>query len=137
MSDSFKRYQAGIAKILAQPLGGMKIDCAIFCSPHQQSRIVANFWQRAFHFRQIRRPIFYDLQSMMVAMIFNDWDTVSGGGTGGNFGSVSKHPAQRNLMERGPARGGGPKHERAESTADKKRKALAMLRPGIDGRHQN
>ena len=64
MTYAFECNQADIAKILAEGFGGLKINGTISRSPHEQSRVIANFRQRRLQFGEVGCPIFYDLRRM-------------------------------------------------------------------------
>ena len=64
MADALERHQTGIAKIPAQRLGGSKINGAVFRSPDEERGVIANLGERPFQFREVCRPILYDVRGM-------------------------------------------------------------------------
>src|SRR5208282_206318 len=110
---------------------------AVFRSPHQERGIIANFGQRDLQFLQVRSPILQDAGGMLEGVILNYGLAITRERIGRNLRSVAEQTAQPEVVEVTPALDRGAEEEGAKRSAQERRQALAVRRPGIDGRYQD
>src|SRR5271166_4737356 len=103
MAYTLERYQASIAEIPAQRFGGVERDGAVSRPPDEQRGVIAYLGQRALQFREVGRPIPYDVRSMAEDMVLDDRYPIAFQRIGRDLCSVAEHAAQPQVVEHAPA----------------------------------
>src|SRR5271156_2193516 len=103
MADAFEGYQTRIAKVPAQRFGGTEINGAVSRSPHEESRVIANLRERRFQFREVGRPISYDVRSMTEDLILEYGHAVALERIGRDLRFIAEQAAQPQVVERAPS----------------------------------